>query len=556
MEHWLAVSRFTAWDWEVLIAYLAFTTLLGYLLRARDATIRDFFLGGRKLPWAAVSGSIIATEVSAVTFIGVPAIVYAQGGNITYLQLAIGTILARVIIGFWFTPVFYAREIYSPYQYMGEQLGAGVGQVTTGLFFLGAVLGQGVRVYATALVLETITGWPLAWSIWTIGLISILWTWLGGITTVIWTDVVQFVVFMIGGLVALFWIFGHVPGGAPAVFGEAAAAGKFQFWNLTTDPTVAFTLWAGLFGSTFLTMASHGTDQMMAQRMFCCRDAREARKAVISSSVSQLVTILMVLVGAGLYVFYRHFPLTEERAAFVAQKIDRIFPVFILDALPPGVTGLVIAAIFAAAISSLDSTLAALAQTTVSTVYRPLARAQRDEVHYIRVSRLMILFWGIALSGMAVLCARIHRYPDLLNLALSMTGYTYGALLGSFLMALLPTRVDGRGLFYGVPLSVVLVFGLSWHGPAQQLVVLLLALAIAGAACWRMRGEPGPIAVVLVLALAAVLVSWAPVSLDAGGNPLYLHLAWPWNYPIGCAVTMACALAVGRRQERPVPEGF
>jgi len=349
--------------------------------------------------------------------------------------------------------------------------------------------------------------------------------------------------------VALLWIFAHVPGGAPAVFSEAAAAGKFRFWNLTTDPTVAFTLWAGLFGSTFLTLASHGTDQMMAQRMFCCRSARDARKAVIWSSTSQVVTILMVLVGAGLYVFYRHFPLPEQRVAFIAQKLDRIFPVFILDVLPPGVTGLIIAGIFAAAISSLDSTLAALAQTTVSTVYRPLARTERDEAHYIRVSRLMILFWGLALSAMALFCSRIQRYPDLVNLALSMTGYTYGALLGSFLLALLPARVDGRGLFYGVPLSVVLVFGLSWHGPAQRLVVLALALAIAGTACWRMRGEAGAVAVVLVLALAAVLIAWAPIGLDPAGKPLYLQLAWPWNYPIGCAVTMACGLAVGRRRE-------
>ncbi len=540
-------ARFGSLDVLVLVIYLAGTTYLGYLFRAKDATIKDFFLGGRKLPWPAVCGSIIATEVSAVTFIGAPAIVFAATGNLTYLQLAIGTILARFIIGFWFVPAFYRNEIYSPYEYMGSRLGPGMERVTTGLFFLGAVLGQGVRVYATALVLEVVTGWGLERSIWMIGIFSIVWTYVGGISTVIWTDVVQFLLFLVGGIVALVWIFVHVPEGASGVFQEAFEAGKLRLLNLSTDPTVTYTLWAGLFGTTFLTLASHGTDQMMAQRMFCCRDESAARKAIIVSSLSQGVTILMMLVGVGLWAFYRHFPLEPGGAAWVAEKADRIFPIFIVKELPAGVTGLIIAGIFAAAISSLDSTLAALSQTTVNTFYRGFIRPDASERHYIKVSRGLILFWGIALSGMAILCSRVRQYPELIDQALAMTGYTYGALLGGLLLSLMPLRVDTRGMYFGVPLSILLVFGLSWHGPIARWFVLCSLVLLAGLAVWQLRREWLPLATVMVFAVVVYVASWHVLGYDVEGMARHIRVAWPWNYPLGCFVTLTCGILVGRR---------
>ncbi|MCK4341744.1 MAG: hypothetical protein KAY37_08485 [Phycisphaerae bacterium] len=198
--------------------------MLGAKLAGKQATIRDFFLGGRKLPWPAVAGSIIATEISAVTFISAPAIVFAAGGNFTYLQLALGAILARVIISIWFVPAFYEREIYSPYDYMGHRLGRPVRTVTTGLFMLGAILGQSVRVLLTALILQLMTGLPLGVSIWVIGAIAVAWTLLGGITTVIWTDVVQFVVFVFGIIAALVFVCLKLPGGFGEMVTVAAAA--------------------------------------------------------------------------------------------------------------------------------------------------------------------------------------------------------------------------------------------------------------------------------------------------------------------------------------------
>ena len=340
-------THFTVIDWIVLAGYLVFTTVLGAKLAGRQATIRDFFLGGRKLPWPAVAGSIIATEISAVTFLGAPAIVFAAGGNFTYLQLALGAILARIIIGIWFVPAFYEREIYSPYDYMGNRLGVQVRSVTTGLFMVGAILGQSVRVLLTALVLELMTGWPLGVSIWVIGLIAVAWTLLGGITTVIWTDVVQFIVFVVGIIIALVYVCIDLPGGFGEMVTVAVEADKFRFWNFSSDPNVAFTIWAALIANTFLCLNAYGTDQLIAQRMFCCKGPREARIAIIASSVGQLVTILALFVGVGLFAYYQRFELTGEAADLVGERIDRIFPIFILQNMPVGLVGLIIAGVFA-----------------------------------------------------------------------------------------------------------------------------------------------------------------------------------------------------------------
>ena len=230
-----AEATFAVIDWVVIAAYLLLTTLIGARLAGKQSTIRDFFLAGRKMPWPAVCGSIIATEISAVTFIGVPAISFAAGGNLTYLQLGVGAILARLIIGLFLVPRYYQREIYSPYDYLGQQLGPRIKTVTTLLFFVGAVLGQGARVYVTAFVLSRIAQIDLSTSIWMIGIFSIGWTLIGGMTTVIWTDVIQFCVLVAGGIFALCYAVGGVPDGISGVLQHAQEAEKFQLFNLSTE---------------------------------------------------------------------------------------------------------------------------------------------------------------------------------------------------------------------------------------------------------------------------------------------------------------------------------
>jgi len=552
-------ARFTRTDWLVIALYLIFTTILGGILAGRQATIRDFFLGGRKLPWYAVCGSIIATELSAATFLIAPAIVFSKGGDMTYIQLAIGTIIARFIIGYFFVPAFYEREIYSPYDYMGDRLGPRVRNITTLLFMVGAVLAQGARVYIAALALQVITGANIEFSIILIGVVSILWTWMGGIRTVIWTDVIQFLIFFAGAVIAFFFVARAVDGGILAVFSESAVAGKLTFLNLNLNTKEAYTLWCGLFACGFLTLASHGTDQMMAQRVFTCRGPDAARKAVIWSSLSQVVVLVLLGVGAGLFVFYQHNPLSPAEQVVVDAQSMKIFAIFIVDVLPRGVSGLLMAGLFATAISTLDSVLAALSQSTIATVYRPLVKPEGSERHYLAVSRVLVIFWGALMTAFAIFCDVLQRgFDDLIQFALAMAAYTYGALLGTLLLALLPANRDDRGLLWGVPLSMLTVFALSWHTPITQTVVVAACLILVIFAFRELRGEPEKVLLVSFVAGLVVLVSLAVLGRDATGLPRHIDLAWPWHFPIGTGITLGVGYLVGRprspRPESPVQD--
>ncbi len=544
-----------------------------------------------------------------MTFISAPAIVYAAGGDLTYLQLTLGALLARGIIAVWFVPAFYEREIYSPYDYVGDRLGPPARTATTLLFVLGAVLGQSVRVLLTALILQEITGLPLAASIWIIGLVAVIWTLLGGITTVIWTDVIQFCVFVGALAAALVFIDLRVPGGWAGVIAAAASAtdesgqpaSKLRLWNLSTDPNVAFTLWAALIGNTLLCLNAYGTDQTIAQRMFCCRGPRQASLAILSSSVGLLVAVLAMMVGLGLHAFYQHAPLDAADASRVAERVDRIFPLFIVRELPAGLTGLIIAGVFAAAISSLDSVLAALAQVAITGLYRPWrarrskseVRSQNSEVRErahgpgseapprpadgacsadrqdVLFSRLLVVVWAVVLCAMAhVADAARQRYGDILNLALAMATYTGGATLAAFLLALLRLNVDHRGIVWGAPLSVLTVFAISWHQTWAQLITIVSAAAIVAA--WiairleearrrtksRQRaGWRGEVAKTVWLILAAGVTVFLSVfryqvtGPDGTTEWRHITVAWPWNVPIGLSV----ALTLGYKLARPRP---
>jgi len=573
-------DRFAALDWLVVLAYFAFTTVVGARLAGRQQTIRDFFLGGRKLPWYAVSGSIIATEISAVTFVGVPATVYF--GNWTYLQLGFGAILAKIIVGCVFVPAFYEREIYSPYDYMGRWLGPDAKRVTTGLFVVGQLLAQGVRLYLTAMVLAVVSGGrlPLATSVWVIGAVAVGWTLLGGIATVIWTDVLLFLVFIAGGAVSVAYASHLIPGGFEEVLHAGWAAGKFRMFDLSADPSLDFTLWAGLLACTVFNLNMYGTDQLIAQRMFCCRSARTARWAMISSSAGLLVAALMMLVGVALFAYHARFPLSGADAAAVAEQGDRLFPIFIVRTLPAGLTGLLVAGIFAAAISSLDSILAALSQTTVSAVYRPWRQWRSKGAEHpphsvpdsageagreLRASRLLVVAWGFALCGMAHLAQRASAfYPDILRLALAMAGYTGGALLAGFMLAFLRVRVDGSGLLWAAPVSVLTVFAVAWHQPWSHWVCWIGAGLLVACWCGRLIGRPRPGDLArsawLLLALGAML--WINhhgywTSVDADTGQLVQHsIAWPWFVLIGFAAAFPLGYLLGEpRAVQPCSAG-
>ena len=476
-------THFTALDWLVLIGYLLLTTWVGHRLRGQQANIKDFFLAGRALPWPAVCGSIIATEISAVTFIGVPGAVFALTGNFTYLQWAIGSILARCVVGLYFVRVFYERDIYSPYDYMAHRLGPGVKGLTTALFMIGSILGQSVRVLVPAMVLRTVTPLGMTESIIVIAVFAVVWTLMGGMTTVIWTDVMQFFLFIGSGFVALFWMVSMLPDGWAQFFTQAGAAGKFEIFRWVPPATseasflawmkdAEFTMWTALLAMPFQNLAAFGTDQLNARRMFCCRSSRDATKAVIFSSFGQIVTILMLMVGAALFVFYQQFPPNAVEAALFAQKTDYVFPVWITTVLPPGITGLVLAGAFAAAISSLDSALGALSQTSISLIYGGQSEAPENTAAMVRRSRIAVIVWSGLLGLMTIALYYVQEQAkiNLLSLAFGMVSYTYGTMLGIFILALF--RIPARLWSLWVAL-VICILLTTWVRP--DIYVLLQA---------------------------------------------------------------------------------
>ncbi|MEW6071180.1 MAG: hypothetical protein AB1726_01115, partial [Planctomycetota bacterium] len=490
---------FTWLDWAILAAAFAGTTVAGGRLAGRQRTYRDFFLGGRRLPWYAVSASLVATEISAVTYISLPSVVCREGGNLTYLQIGlIGSFLARLIVGYVLVPAYFRREIYSPYDYMGDRLGERVRRLATVLFSLGGVLGQSARVYLIAVVLEVVLhrelGWlhahfgldPLVAAVAVIGVAAVAWTLLGGIAAVVWTDFLLFLLFLAGIGIALATAAAGVEGGLPAVLATGDAAGKLRLLDFDPDPAKAYTFWAALFAASWGGVGSYGTDQMLAQRLFCCRDEKAARRAIVASIAAVGVIFLVALVGVALFAYYREHPLAGAALDLVAADPDRLFPVFIVEAMPPGLKGVVLAGTFAAAISSLDSILAALAQTSLSLggtarrgtgAVEPPAAARRA----VRASRLLVAGWGLALGAAAVGMRAVHaHYASILDLALAMGSYTGGALVACFFLALRRRRGDGSGLLWSAPLSVLAVFALVWHQDAARALTAGLALATLG----------------------------------------------------------------------------
>lgn len=483
-------THFSGWDWGVIIGYLLLTTWVGHRMRGQQSTIRDFFLGGRSLPWQAVCGSIIATEISGVTFLGVPGTLFALHGDFTYLQWAIGSVIGRVIVAVYFVRVFYEKEIYSPYDFIGQKLGHPAKALATVLFTVGSILAQSVRVLVAAIPLQVVTGLEIGWCILAIGLFAVVWTLMGGMRTVIWTDVMQFALFTLGGLLAFFWVVAHLDGGIAEFFRTADLYGRMNLWDTRLRADLEYTLWVALFAVPFQNVSVFGVDQLNAQRMFCCRDAKAAAKALVFSSCGQLLTLLMLLVGAALFVHYHNKPFTEAEAAIifpapsVEESVERmhaapllanpetgmpsrvhkpaepdyIFPMWITTVLPVGLSGLILAGVFAAAISSLDSILAALSQTTLSLLYHPEEKSDKEleQLGLVWKSRLLVICWGVALTAFTFLLYIAREGIPILPLAFGMTSYTVGPLLGLFLCAFWQVG-SLRGAILGAVLSLTLV---------------------------------------------------------------------------------------------------
>ncbi len=499
-----------ALDIAVVIVYLVGVAALGIALRGRQEGVGDYFLGSRRIAWPLILLSIVATETSSVTFLSVPGLAYA--GDMRFLQLPIGYIVGRLGVAAFLMPHFFRGETLTLYETLGRRFGPAVQRVNSVLFMLTRTAADGLRLYLTARVVHELTGWSIETSIFVAGGATILYTFFGGIRAVIWTDFVQFFVYMLGAFVAGWLLIDKIPGGWTAFVDAGSAADKFRVFEWSFRWSDPYTFWAGLIGGAFLTAATHGADQMMVQRYLCTGSVQQARVALVSSGLVVLAQFaVFLLIGVGLFVFYMIFPPLEP---FGPGDPDRVFVHFIVHHVPAGLRGLIVAAVFSAAMSTLSSSLNSVASAAVTDVYRPLARPGGSERHFLIVSRILVVAAGVLQMAVA-LCGRFLRNQSTVNNVLTVAAFTTGLTLGVLLLAvLLKPQVRPRHLLGGL---------------RSEGRVLKVLIGLTGRS---------PVLIGMLTGAVTVLTVWLK-----GADWLGTAVAWPWFTLIGSGTTLIVGAA-------------
>jgi solute:Na+ symporter, SSS family len=426
-------------DFAIIALYLAGITLFGLRFRKKQRTLRDYFLAGRDIPWWAISLSIVAAETSTLTIISIPGLAYDT--NFTFLQVVMGYAVGRIIISFLLLPHYFRGDLYTAYELIEHRFGRTLRSFTAGLFLLTRAAAEGVRVYAVSIVVSIALGTGQLLSIAIITALTLIYTFEGGLAAVIWTDVVQTVIYVGGTLVGLVTITHLVPGGWAAIHSAASAAGKLQIFDFTPSLWVPYTFWSGVIGGAIFTTASHGTDQLIVQRLLAARNQKQSVTALISSGITILFLFMLFLtVGVMLWAYYRV-------PSSVFGRPDRIYPTFIVTKLPHGISGLLIAAILAAAMSNLSAALNSLSSSAIMDFYARF-RPQSDERTNMRLSRIATVVWALVLFALAIIA--LHKAGRVVEVGLQIASVAYGALLGAFLLGILTRRANQPGVFVGM----------------------------------------------------------------------------------------------------------
>jgi len=461
-------------DLAIVIAYLLGVTALGMRFRRGQQNATDYFLGGRTAPWWALAFSIVATETSTLTIIGTPAIAY--GGNLTFLQLVFGYLIGRVLIVLLLLPGYFRGEFFTAYALIEKRFGERMRAVAASTFLITRAIAEGVRVSAIALVVSVVLGTSEKLAVVIVIAFTVLYTFEGGMKAVIWTDVAQLLVYLTGSSITFFVLLHRIPGGWSEVTQVAAAAGhKLQFldfsWNLATK----YTFWSGLIGGAFLTMASHGTDQIIVQRLLAAKNQRDSRRALLTSGVIVLFQfIVFLLIGVLLYVFAQHSPLIV-----VGEDKDRILPLFLVREMPVGLAGLMLASIVAVAMSNASGSLNSLAASSVLDFSRFRGR-NSDPARLLRLARGMTLVWGLVLMSFGFV-----KWGPRLEAGLTIASLPFGSLLGLFLLGTLDRHANARGALAGMiaGLAVILcVFrftnvAFTWYVMIGSIVTFVTGVA-------------------------------------------------------------------------------
>ena len=486
-------------DIAIIVAYLLAVLLAGFWFGRKQKSTTQYFLAGQSVPWWAISASIVATETSTVTFISVPGIAYARGGDFTFLQIVLGYCVARVIISIFFMPAYFRQELVTVYELLEARFGSKVKGIAASLFVVMRTIADGVRLLLTAIVLGAVfksIGWvgtdtAISGSVIGIGLVMIVFTLFGGIEAIVWVEVVQLLIYIGGAIAAAVILIQDIPGGLPAAISVAAANGKFRFFDFALDFTKTYSFWAGVIGGTFLTMSTHGTDQYLVQRYLCTDKPRKAALALLTSGVVVFLQFLgFLFIGVLLFAFYRPdrlagYPTLPAAAPFTAP--DQVFPDFITGHMPVGLSGLVVAAIFAAAMSS---SLNSIAATFVADLYAPVARG-RDDRHYLRVSRIATVIAGIL--QIAVGLGLQQQKQSALSTALSVASLINGPILGVFFLG--ASRRGGppaafAGMLTGLAVVLYVRFATPIAWPWYTVIGSLVTFGVGSLVATFDRSEP------------------------------------------------------------------
>jgi SSS family solute:Na+ symporter len=482
---------FTVIDAVVLLAYLVGTTALGMWLGRDQKSARDYFVADKAIPWWAILFSVVATETSALTFISIPGLAYLT--DLSFLQVALGYLLGRIIIAYTLLPKYYEGELVTAYALLERRFGLVTRRFASIVFMATRAFGDSVRVFATAIPVALIIGpivpaeWVTPLSILILGAFTVVYTYHGGMRAVVWTDVMQTGVYLLGGVAALYLIGRGVDGGWGSILERASSAGKMKLFDPYTGFDRPHTVFAGLIGGAFLSMASHGADQLIVQRLLASSNLRDARLSLIGSGIMVIGQFaLFLFIGLGLWAFY-------DARAFPAS--DVIFPQFIVEVMPPGLTGLVIAAILAAAMSTVSGSLNSLSAATTHDIYLPITKRVLNDKEQLRIGKRFTLMWAVILIGGALLYRQ--QGTPVVVIALAIASFTYGGLLGGFFL------------------------GLLWRRARQRDAIIGMSVGIA---------------VMAVVVFAKNLDDFMPFLTPLG------RIAWPWYVLIGTTITMVVGI--------------
>ncbi|MEJ2615001.1 MAG: sodium:solute symporter [Ignavibacteriaceae bacterium] len=469
-------------DYIIIAAYLIGIAVFGIISGGKQKSLKDYFLGSKKVPWWAVCFSIVAAETSTLTFISIPGLAYIA--NLNFLQVTFGYLIGRIVVATIFLPAYYKGELKTAYTYLETRFGGKTRSFASIVFLFTRTAADGVRLAATAIPLYLMISMNEATAIVIIACVALIYTYTGGVKGVIWVDVIQMFIYLGGAIIAAIYLINILPGGWSSVVNAASAGNKFQIFNLGFNNGFAgffsqpYTLIGGLIGGAFLSMASHGTDQLIVQRLLTTKDLKESKKAIIGSGIIIILQFaVFLLVGVMLYAYYGTLDFTK----IGITKPDEVFPKFIIDVLPTGLTGIIIAGLFAAALSTLAGSISSLSSSTMMDIYIPFFGKSNDEKKQLKVSRIFTIIWSALLTLSAFFFMTSPR--SVVEIALSIASFTYGGLLGTFLIGIFIKKAKQEdalagfvaGIFIMITVISLKLVAWTWFTLVGVLAALLVA---------------------------------------------------------------------------------